>query len=54
MNFSVDFDVYKSKYEEVANEQKSKGISFLMSDLGTSQGALQVCMLLLTLTFLDC
>ncbi|KAJ8450298.1 hypothetical protein Cgig2_004755 [Carnegiea gigantea] len=41
LNFSVDYDVYKSKYEEVAKEHKSKGISFLMGDLGASQGALQ-------------
>lgn len=41
MNFSIDFDSYKSKYEEVAKEYKSKGISFLLGDLDASQGALQ-------------
>uniref|UniRef100_A0A7C8Z5M3 Protein disulfide-isomerase n=1 Tax=Opuntia streptacantha TaxID=393608 RepID=A0A7C8Z5M3_OPUST len=41
LNFSVDYDVYKSKYEEVAKEYKSKGINFLMGDLDASQGALQ-------------
>lgn len=42
MNFSIDFDSYKSKYEQVAAEYKSKGISFLLGDLDASQGALQV------------
>lgn len=41
MNFSEDFDSYKSKYEQVAGEYKSKGISFLLGDLDASQGALQ-------------
>ncbi|KAL2892948.1 Protein disulfide-isomerase [Bienertia sinuspersici] len=41
MNFSIDFDSYKSKYEQAAGEYKSKGISFLLGDLDASQGALQ-------------
>lgn len=41
MNFSIDFDSFKSKYEQVAAEYKSKGISFLLGDLDASQGALQ-------------
>jgi len=45
MNFSEDFDSYKSKYEQVAGEYKSKGISFLLGDLDASQGALQVWLL---------
>lgn len=41
INFSEDLDSYKSKYEQVAKEYKSKGISFLLGDLDASQGALQ-------------
>lgn len=41
INFTTDFDSYKSKYEQVAGEYKSKGISFLLGDLDASQGALQ-------------
>ncbi|XP_021759718.1 protein disulfide-isomerase-like [Chenopodium quinoa] len=41
MNFSIDYDTYKSKYEQVAKEYKSKGISFLLGDLEASSGALQ-------------
>lgn len=41
VNFTTDFDSYKSKYEQVAAEYKSKGISFLLGDLDASQGALQ-------------
>ncbi|KAL9242087.1 hypothetical protein vseg_016123 [Gypsophila vaccaria] len=41
LNFSTDLDSYKSIYDQVAGEYKSKGISFLLGDLDASQGALQ-------------
>ncbi|XP_074296655.1 protein disulfide-isomerase-like [Silene latifolia] len=41
LNFTTDFDSFKSKYEQVAAEYKSNGISFLLGDLDASKGALQ-------------
>ena len=36
------FDAFKSKYHEVAEQYKGKGINFLLGDLEASQGAFQV------------
>ncbi|KAK9750364.1 hypothetical protein RND81_02G191200 [Saponaria officinalis] len=41
LNFSIELDSYKSIYDQVAGEYKSKGISFLLGDLDASKGALQ-------------
>ena len=43
LNFSSKpFGDFESKYHDIANEHKGKGISFLMGDLEASQGAFQV------------
>lgn len=43
LNFSIEnIDSFKSKYQEIAEHYKGKGISFLVGDLDASQGALQV------------
>ncbi|GAB4844164.1 disulfide-isomerase [Ancistrocladus abbreviatus] len=41
MNFSDQSEAYKIKYQEVAEEFKGKGISFLLGDVEASQGAFQ-------------
>ncbi|GAB4862085.1 disulfide-isomerase [Ancistrocladus abbreviatus] len=41
MNFSDQSDAYKTKYQEIAEEYKGKGISFLLGDVEASQGAFQ-------------
>ncbi|KAH7671078.1 protein disulfide-isomerase A1 protein [Dioscorea alata] len=42
LNFSIEnIDSFKSKYQEIAEHYKGKGISFLVGDLDASQGALQ-------------
>lgn len=44
MNFSGEnFDAFKSKLHEVAENYKGKNINFLIGDLDASQGAFQVC-----------
>lgn len=43
LNFSSELiDTFKSKYHEVAEQYKGKGISFLIGDVEASQGAFQV------------
>lgn len=43
LNFSGEkFDIFKSKYEDVAKQYKGDGISFLMGDVEASKGAFQV------------
>ncbi|KAF8377051.1 hypothetical protein HHK36_030423 [Tetracentron sinense] len=42
LNFSSELgDAFKSKYNEIAEHYKGKGISFLLGDLEASQGAFQ-------------
>ncbi|CAK9184579.1 unnamed protein product [Ilex paraguariensis] len=42
LNFSSELgDAFKSKYHEVAEQDKGKGLSFLMGDVEASQGAFQ-------------
>lgn len=43
VNFDSNcFGDFESKYHVIANENKGKGISFLMGDVEASKGALQV------------
>lgn len=42
VNFSSELSAFKSKYNDVAVLYKGKGVSFLLGDLETSGGALQV------------
>ena len=43
LNFSSELvDAFKSKYRDVAEQYKGKGISFLIGDIDASQGAFQV------------
>lgn len=43
LNFSSEgVDAFKSKYREVAEKYNKVGISFLIGDLESSQGAFQV------------
>ena len=43
MNFSGEHvDAFKSKYRDVAEQYKGKGINFLMGDMESSQGAFEV------------
>lgn len=42
MNFSSEFDAFKSKYNDVAVIYKGEGVSFLLGDVEAGQGAFEV------------
>ena len=44
INFTAESaESFKSKYREAAEQYKQQGVSFLVGDVESSQGAFQVC-----------
>jgi hypothetical protein len=44
INFTTEgAESFKTKYHEVAEQYKQQGVSFLVGDVESSQGAFQVC-----------
>jgi len=44
INFTAEgAESFKSKYHEIAEQYKQQGVSFLVGDVESSQGAFQVC-----------
>ena len=44
INFTAEgAESFKSKYREAAEQHKQQGVSFLVGDVESSQGAFQVC-----------
>jgi len=49
INFTAESaESFKSKYREAAEQYKQQGVSFLVGDVESSQGAFQVCIKIVT------